>query len=281
MAIGCLQFAMSEVVLDEIAALSAIYCDKDEFEVLEDSDEQGTVFCIQVSADKSTGESVYLRLVFRLPPGYPARLPEVSVSSEQLTRKQCRLLRESALQRAGVLAPEPMVLELVRWVQETLSEQSLDPGWSGEQQGGEEMKQREEEERRREEGAGWTALLLVDHMRSRERYVKMIRRWSSELQLVGRLFLGPLILVLLQGPHANIKEYIHLQRTVKVDVDSSGKRCKEKMMKVLYEQPSSSSKQPKQMSSFEVVEFSSLDQMRRAFEDVGQLELFQEFVPTL
>ena len=32
MAIGCLQFAMSEVVLDEIAALSAIYCDKDEFE---------------------------------------------------------------------------------------------------------------------------------------------------------------------------------------------------------------------------------------------------------
>ncbi|XP_062338405.1 RWD domain-containing protein 3 [Osmerus eperlanus] len=270
---------MSEAVLDEIAALSAIYCDKDEFEVLEDSDEKGTVFRIQFSAVKSTGESVYLRLLFHLPPGYPARLPEVSVSSEQLTRKQCRLLGERALQRAGVLAPEPMVLELVRWVQDTLSELSLDPGWSGEQQ--EEMKTREEEERRREECAGWTALLLVDHMRSRVRYVKMIRRWSSELQLVGRLFLGPLILVLLQGPHANIKEYIHLQRTVKVDVDSSGKRCKEKMMKILYEQPSSSSKQPKQMSSFEVVEFSSLDQMRHAFEDVGQLELFQEFVPTL
>lgn len=34
-----------------------------------------------------------------------------------------------------------------------------------------------------------------------------------------------------------LKEYIHLQRKVKVDVDSSGKRCKEKMMRVLCEVP--------------------------------------------
>jgi hypothetical protein len=31
-------------------------------------------------------------------------------------------------------------------------------------------------------------------------------------------------------PSAGI-QYTHLQRTVKVDVDSSGKRCKEKMMR--------------------------------------------------
>ena len=35
----------------------------------------------------------------------------------------------------------------------------------------------------------------------------------------------------------DIQEYIHLQRTVSVDVDSKGRSCKERMMSVLAEEP--------------------------------------------
>lgn len=37
-----------------------------------------------------------------------------------------------------------------------------------------------------------------------------------------------------------IQEFCHRLKTVKVDVDSSGKKCKERMMKVLVGIPSSS-----------------------------------------
>ncbi|XP_041697299.2 RWD domain-containing protein 3-like [Coregonus clupeaformis] len=87
------------------------------------------------------------------------------------------------------------------------------------------------------------ALLLVDHMRSKTKYIKTIKKWSLELGLTRRLFFGKLILVLLQEARRNIKVYIHIQRTVKVDVDSSGKRCKEKMMRVPCETPVSDLKQ--------------------------------------
>jgi len=39
----------------------------------------------------------------------------------------------------------------------------------------------------------------------------------------------------------SFQEFCRLLRTVKVDVDSSGKKCKERMMKVLTESPTSSS----------------------------------------
>lgn len=144
----------------------------------------------------------------------------------------------------------------------------------------------------KEEHSTWVALLHLDHMRAKTKYVKIIEKFTSQLGLTGRLFLGKVILILLQGPRENIKvnknfecfeilfcelsytctccinlmhvvnnhvllllmcyiwkcrgyiifwfplqEYIHLQKTTKVDIDSSGKKCKEKMMTVLCESP--------------------------------------------
>ncbi|MBN3296659.1 RWDD3 protein, partial [Amia calva] len=122
-----------------------------------------------------------------------------------------------------------MVHELLLWLQQNCtiatSEQSVrycSPGGTCEQRCKEET---------------WTALLLIDHMRARNKYQKTIEKWTLELGLTGRLFMGKLILILLQGAKETIKEYLLLQKTVKVDVDSTGKKCKERMMRVLCETP--------------------------------------------
>ena len=52
----------------------------------------------------------------------------------------------------------------------------------------------------------WTSVLQLDHMRSKNKYIKTIEKWTGELRLTGRLiFMGKLILILIQGQLADIK----------------------------------------------------------------------------
>lgn len=54
---------------------------------------------------------------------------------------------------------------------------------------------------------------------------RTVRRWCGELALSGRLlFLGGLILAVLEGPPEDVKECLAYWRTRSVDVDSKG-RC--------------------------------------------------------
>ncbi|XP_029477142.1 RWD domain-containing protein 3 isoform X3 [Oncorhynchus nerka] len=200
---------MSELALDEMSVLSAIYCEKDEFELLEKSAEKGLVFRIQMEVEAATSERTLLSLLFQLPTEYPHCVPKISVSSKQLSRKQCQHIKQSLLEKASALEPDPMVHELLLWLQQNFTELTLND----------------------------QSLVEVQE-----------------------------------------EEYIHLQRTVKVDVDSSGKRCKEKMMRVLCETQVSDLKR---ISSFEIKEFLSLEELQREFEQVGLLKLYQEFVATL
>nr|XP_015211110.1 PREDICTED: RWD domain-containing protein 3 isoform X2 [Lepisosteus oculatus] len=256
---------MSGTALEEISVLTAIYCEKDEFELLQQSDTKGFIFRIQIALERCS-EKLLLKLVFQLPPEYPFCLPDISISSEQLTRKQCINIKHSLLKRASMLISEPMVHELLVWLQQnftaiTTAEQSPDYSSPGRSCG------------ERCEQETWTALLLIDHMRAKTKYTKMIEKWTSELELTGRLFLGKLILILLQGTKENIK------KTIKVDVDSSGKKCKEKMMRVLWEAQLPAAH--KQLPAFEVKDYSSLEELKKEFELAELLELYQEFVHTL
>uniref|UniRef100_A0A2C9LKW3 RWD domain-containing protein 3 n=1 Tax=Biomphalaria glabrata TaxID=6526 RepID=A0A2C9LKW3_BIOGL len=82
------------------------------------------------------------------------------------------------------------------------------------------------------------ALLLLDHMRSKQSYTKLIKKWVLELGLTGRLlFCNKLILILLLGDAKNVKDYIIRNKTINVDVDAKGRSCKEKMLTVLCELP--------------------------------------------
>lgn len=87
-------------------------------------------------------------------------------------------------------------------------------------------------------------LLHIDHMRRRGPYVAAISSWAAELGLRGFLLLPPadvsrgLILVLLTGGSGACREYLRRARTMTVDVDASGRACREKQMQVLHDDAS-------------------------------------------
>uniref|UniRef100_A0A8D0SPV3 RWD domain-containing protein 3 n=1 Tax=Sus scrofa TaxID=9823 RepID=A0A8D0SPV3_PIG len=232
----------------------------------------GTVFRILTKAEGRLDADIPLQLVFHLPVDYPSCLPGIVVNSDCLTRAQCAAVKETLLKQAETLLSEPMVHELVLWIQQNLRHilrrpetggdisatcppgacPAVDDGW-------------------------WITLLHLDHMRAKTKYVRTVEKWASDLRLTGRLmFLGKIILILLQGDRNNIKEYLILQKTSKVDVDSSGKKCKEKMIRVLFETKVQT--EHKRFLAFEVKEYSSLDELQKEFETAGLEQLFSEFV---
>ncbi|XP_077081605.1 RWD domain-containing protein 3 [Siphateles boraxobius] len=257
---------MSKEAFDEMTVLSAIYCEQGEFELLEESPERGIVYRIHTLTERDN-EKTPLGLIFHISPKYPHTPPDISISSSHLSRKECHDLRQQLLDTARSLPPEPMIHCLMLWLQENFSD-LIKPSSC-----------HSAEVRAETTEETWTALLHLDHMRSKAKYIKLIEKWVSELCLTGRLFTGKPILILLQGTIENIKEYIHLQKTVKVDVDSSGKRCKEKMMSVLCEIPQPEER--RMMSTFEVKDVLSLDDLKREFDLVGLTELYDQFVPSL
>ncbi|KAJ4923435.1 hypothetical protein JOQ06_021434 [Pogonophryne albipinna] len=107
-----------------------------------------------------------------------------------------------------------------------------------------------------------------------------LQRWSLQLQLTGRLLLGRCILVILLGARPSIKEFCRLLKTVKVDVDSSGRKCKERMMKVLIESPSSPSA-GHGLQGFVVKSYESLPELSAAFQELNMMEIYQQILPSL
>ncbi|XP_036907261.1 RWD domain-containing protein 3 [Sturnira hondurensis] len=256
---------------EELGALAAIFCGPGEWEVLSRSETDGVVFRILTEAEGLTEDAaVPLELVFHLPAGYPSCAPGISVHSERLTRAQRAAVREKLLERAQSLPAEPMVHELVLWVQQHLGRilAGTGPGPSPSAKSS-----------TRDEGL-WMVLLRLDHMRARARYVKAVRQWATDLGLTGRLaFLGRAILLLLQGRRDDVKEYLVLQKTCRVDVDASGKKCREKMLSVLFEGPAQP--QHARFPEFGVREYPGVDELRREFEAAGLQGLLSGFVPEL
>ncbi|XP_075472581.1 RWD domain-containing protein 3 isoform X3 [Ascaphus truei] len=220
---------MSEAALEEVSALAAIYCEEREFEVLSCSESAITVM-IQTSVQMITESEIHLRLTFDLPVTYPCCLPNISVCSEELTRAQCKDVKDKLLEQAKEHLFEPMIHDLVLWIQQNLKQLIGEPETSI-LNGSHPLPV----DIMTDEGT-WTILLHLDHMRAKSKYVKTVEKWATDLKLCGRLiFMGKIILILLQGHRCSIKDYLVLQKTCKVDVDSSGKKCKEKMISVLCE----------------------------------------------
>lgn len=84
--------------------------------------------------------------------------------------------------------------------------------------GGEELKEREKEEE-------WTAVLSLDHIRSRNRYIGLLEHWTQQLQLTGRLLLGRNILVILQGARSSIKVPTRMFHTASHEYSTSFNVC--------------------------------------------------------
>ncbi|RLW05707.1 hypothetical protein DV515_00004953 [Chloebia gouldiae] len=262
---------MSELAREELSALAAIYCEPGACEELAASEIHGISFRIQISVKEVLDTDVLLKLLFHLPVNYPSTLPDISVNSDQLTRAQCMDVKEKLLEEAKKHLSEPMVHDLILWVQQHLKEVI--------KQSAAACNEKTTLSKGTEDGI-WMLLLHLDHMRAKAKYVKTVEKWASNLRLTGRLmFMGKIILILLQGDRSSIKEYLVLQKTSKVDVDSSGKKCKEKMMRVLCETEVQS--QHKRFQTFEVKEYSALEELQKEFETAELTALFSEFVPPL
>lgn len=158
---------------------------------------------VLTKAEGPSGADTPLELVFHLPAGYPACLPGISVGSERLTRAQCAAVRDELLEQAQGFLPEPMVYQLVVWVQQNLRHLLAAPGSGA---GPATCPATCPAASATEAEGPWTTLLHLDHMRAKARYVSTVRQWASALGLTGRLmFMGKVILLLLQGHRDRIK----------------------------------------------------------------------------
>lgn len=119
------------------------------------------------------------------------------------------------------------------------------------------------------EGTGhnkfYGAVIKLDHIRSKKRYFKFLqgtcRNLSLDIELieVGRL----LFLKVISQNEDNLKEFIKRLRTTLVDVDCTGKPCKERMAEVLTMAPLG--KKPEKFS---------IDFKQQTFENVDQAHIY-------
>ena len=229
-------------VLDEIMALKSIFCNPKEFRLVNPSsfdaleESAGPIsFKISVncaagqdlkSAESKSSVSLVVEMTVVISLEYPRKLPEISLSCAQMSKKELTSLRNKLMEYTKDLhssSSEPMIMELAIWLQEnTLA--FFDNTASN--------------STRNDDSADKTTLLLkVDHMRNKNRYIKTITRWIVELNLNGRIFFASsLIFLLLAGEACDVREYLRRHKTCNVDVDSSGKPCKERMMNVLVQE---------------------------------------------
>jgi hypothetical protein len=94
-------------------------------------------------------------------------------------------------------------------------------------------------------------ILRFDHMRDRSGYLRKLKELCDSLSIHGQIyFMGHEIRCCLEGLSCDIAEFLRLLRTTCMDVDSSGRPCKERMVQILHESDISS----KAFDSFAVLE---------------------------
>ncbi|XP_071941237.1 RWD domain-containing protein 3-like [Antedon mediterranea] len=206
----------------ELEALKAIFSGDGEFTELSDLNSPNKLFRIQIKLEEiNHGRPVNLQITFTLPRDYPNNLPDISLSSTELNRKFLDSLKHDLLVHSEDLRSQPMIMDQVMWVQENAGKYIQTEAASVEVAGSSSQ-------------AGCTVLCQLDHMRARTKYCKKLCKWALDLSVRGGIFfVKNLIFILLNGSQINVKEFLVRLKTQNVDVDSHGKSCKERMMKVL------------------------------------------------
>ena len=81
------------------------------------------------------------------------------------------------------------------------------------------------------------SLTEIDHMRDKRNYLKILTSWANELSIFGRVLFcnisRRIFLLLTSADENDVKEFHVRLRTSLVDVDSSGRPCKERMSTIL------------------------------------------------
>ncbi|KFM66882.1 RWD domain-containing protein 3, partial [Stegodyphus mimosarum] len=162
-------------------------------------------------------------ITFEIPEAYPHIPPQISLASSDLFNAEKSTIEEEIRNYATKIVGSPMIMDLVIKLQQILEEKKMK----------ETLKSKTLMLRTQDY---FLAVIQIDHMRNKNKYSKLLTSWVSELDLHGALiFCQRWIFLILQNSKKNIKEFITRLKIVPIDVDSSGKPCKEKMCKILYE----------------------------------------------
>lgn len=209
---------------DEIQGLQSFYYQPGELTVLDYGN--GKQLTVNIRQNRNDDKVVKMKVDIRIPEGYPDSIPDILLDCADLSRDNLTTIRQEADKVTKQYIGDPMLLVVLNCIQEKFDEAVII------------IKCDDSIKESHQSVDVWNTLLKLDHMRAKSKYIKTIEKWTQELNLKGRVvFCGKLILIVLQGSHANIKGYIVRQKSVNVDVDSHGRSCKEKMMSVLCEEP--------------------------------------------
>lgn len=138
-----------------------------------------------------------LSVTYTLGKDYPSTCPGISITSDQMKRETCTKIKDNAITYASKLTSGAMIMDINVWLQQTLSTY-------GDGSIAETLSDKTEE--------SWLALMHIDHMRARTKYVKIIESWTAELGLTGRLiFCEKVILLVLCGSRQNLKVSIYAE----------------------------------------------------------------------
>ena len=242
-------------VLEEIEILRSIFCQDGEITLHSDIDsiKDDSKFSISYSigiemdllstlpehltteyagkSDDVLRDPVVITLTATVNEKYPIELEGLSLKSTKLIKRSINemknkldnYIKENLLNQDE----EPFMINVVKWIQDSAKDYYF-ASVPCTQQGEE-----------RDEAKKRCVVLTLDHMRSKDKYIKLITGWMNELNLIGRIvFYKKMIWVVLHGTHNNVKDYLKRHKICNVDVDSNGRPCKERMMTIIIDMES-------------------------------------------
>jgi hypothetical protein len=222
-----------ELIEEEIEALEAIFCGEGEFII--HSNVEGGIFvqsetlnitidlkikCLACSTVKNQ-DICTIQMTVCITREYPDTLPNVSLLSTHFKKKEIIQFRDNLLSYAKTLPHEPIILDMALWLQENAPHTSSESTTS-------------ENENKKKGVKNELVILRLDHMRNRTCYLKTLSGWTKDLDIRMIVFFAhKVILIIFEGQSENVKEFLRRFRSCNIDVDCSGKPCKEKMMTIV------------------------------------------------
>lgn len=243
-------------VNDEIELISAMYQSK-EFQ-LEESSSGNKKLVLNILGEKKH------KLLFScsISNQYPDQIPMVCILEPQLTKKDMKCLQShlhSYLQQQNCIG-QPMLLCLFDWVKEHIHDyykfDKIEIGFTDDD---------------------YTYIVKLDHIRSRSRYIKYLKGFSKEFSVVCLLaFIQRNTFLLLRGADVSVKQFLLQQKSQKVDIDSSGQPCKEKMLTTLGKIDSSNVE--KLSSHFIIADHLDFNKFKEYLDTIGYNDIFKMYI---
>ena len=202
---------------EELDLIASMYCKCKEFEINESSNSDAPSFSMNLLC----AEGKKLVFTCNVHDNYPLTIPTIYVQTPELLKSVNSKLQQDLHDFLNVnsFRGQPMLCVLIDWLKDNTWNYVINSSTA--------LKSLDSEKRT-------TCLLQLDHMRSKSRYIKHLQSFAKELNVGGYLiFVKRFIFLILHGNLSSVNEFMVKLKCQKVDVDSSGHPCKEKMSKVL------------------------------------------------